>query len=95
MAYVEFHASVPCGFLIRSDDIPEHNCAVTTDWDYPGVAMRMGWAPCCGATDGTVDCPEHGKSADDLIYEAYGWIRDHEGESFPDLADYLGHYKVS
>ena len=49
----------------------------------------MGWAPCCGATDGTVDCPEHGRAASSMISTSYDWIREHEGEEFPDLDDYF------
>lgn len=67
---------------------------IQVDYDYPGVASRMGW-PFKGAdcdhssTDGTVDCPDCGKSATDFITEAADWIADHAGEEFPDLDDYF------
>lgn len=85
---------VPVGFLIVADnadpysDNPADTVLIQSDWDYPGVASRTGFVPCeCGATDGTVDCPHH--SAGDMIEAAYDWLRDRDGESFPELADYF------
>jgi hypothetical protein len=85
---------VPVGFLIVRDGadpystIPGDTRVVDTDWDYPGVASRMGFVPCdCGATDGTVDCPH--KTATEMITAAANHIDDHEGESFPELDEYL------
>ena len=94
MAFVHFESGyVPCGFLIVRDGRDPHDEAntvlVQTDWDYPGIALRMGLEPCeCGATDGTVDC-EH-KKASDMISAAYDFIESHAGESFPELDDYFG-----
>ena len=65
MAYVYFDSSyAPCGFLIVPQDgdpyDDESTTLVQTDWDFPGVASRMGFVPCdCDATDGTVDCRHH------------------------------------
>ena len=95
MAYIYFDSGyVPCGFLIVRDgadpesDDPRDTVLVQTDWDYPGVASRMGLVPCdCGATDRTVDCPH--KTATAMITAAYDYIRDRDGQSFPELDEYL------
>jgi hypothetical protein len=63
---------------------------IQTDWDHPGVASCMGWSPCHRETDGTIDCPECGLTAVSFIREAGEHIREHAGESFPDLNEYFG-----
>lgn len=93
MAFVYFDSSyAPCGFLIvKAEGNPykeSDTVLIQTDWDYPAVASRMGFVVCeCGATDGTVDC-EH-KAASDMIGQAYDFIREREGEEFPELDDYF------
>lgn len=95
MPRLHFDSSyAPCGFLIVQDganpysDNPADTILIQSDWDYPGVASRTGFVPCsCGATDGTVDCPH--RTASDMISAAYDWLRDRDGESFPDLAEYF------
>lgn len=94
MAYVHFDSSyAPCGFLIvpdNGDPYADDTVLIQTDWDYPGVASRMGLVPCdCGATDGTVDCAH--KTASDMITAAYDHISDHAGETFSELDEYLPH----
>jgi len=48
-----------------------------TDWDYPGLASRLGgWSPCdCdnSGTDGTVDC-RCGRTAGEMITSAQNHI---------------------
>ena len=95
MAYVYFDSGyAPCAFLIVRDGAdpysndPADTVLIQTDWDYPGVASNMGLQPChCGETDGTVDCPH--KTASDMISAAYDFIREHDGETFEALNDYL------
>lgn len=93
MAFIHFDSGfAPCGFLIVKDGHSLYDEAntvlVQTDWDYPGVAARMGWVACdCGATDGTVAC-QHRKAAD-MIADAADFIRDGQGESFEELDDYF------
>lgn len=94
MAYALTHvASAPCCIvLVRDNGDPDNEAdtiLIQTDWDWPGVAGRMGWAPPSGETDGTVDCPVTGTSASDMIQQARQWIEDRAGESFPDLDDYF------
>lgn len=55
-----------------------------SDWDYPDIAKGWGWAPCHNSTDGTVDCPECGRTATSLISAAYDYLEEHEGEEAED-----------
>ena len=93
MAFVHFDSSyAPCGFLIVQDGGDPYDESATiliqTDWDYPGVASDMGWQACdCGETDGTVNC-QHRKALE-MISEAFDYIREREGQSFPALGDYF------
>lgn len=95
MPFLHFDSRyAPCGFLIVQDGAdpyssdPADTVLVQTDWDFPGVASRTGFIPCdCGGTDGTVDCPHH--TASDMISAAYDWLRERDGGSFPELADYF------
>lgn len=94
MAFVHFDGSyAPCGFLIvadGADPYADDAVLIQTDWDHPSVASSMGWIPCeCGGTDGTVDCKACGRTASDMIAEAYDFIRERDGESFPTLDEYL------
>ena len=76
--------SVPCGYLLTAED----GCTeiVTLDWDFPGLASNLGFVPCCGSgsTDGTIDCPDCGKTASEMITAAAEWLDEHDGESFQD-----------
>jgi len=84
MCYVDFDDSAPTGFLIRNTRNAK-TVLVQTDYDYPGVASNLGWSgTCCGATDGTVDCKTHQKTATEMIASAYDWIVEHEGDEFED-----------
>ena len=97
MAYVLFHSSAPCGFLIVPDDVPQHAVReqenrtrlIDADWDFPCVASCMGFEPCseCRETDGTVKCAH--RTPSEMIDEALAFLREHEGESFFALEDYL------
>ena len=93
MAHVFFDSGyVPCGFLIvpkgGNPYQEDSTLLVQSDWDYPGVASRMGYVPCaCEETDGTIDCKH--KSATQMISEAYDFIREREGQEFAELDDYL------
>ncbi len=93
MAFIEFDSKyAPVGFLIVPDGghyKDDDTLLIGTDWDYPGVAGSIGWQPCHDCTDGTVDCRICGKSASDLISDAYDYLEAHEGESFPALDEYL------
>ena len=86
MARVIFNGS-PVGFLIDGRD----TLFVQSDWEYAGVAGRMGWTPCCGSgrTDGTIDCPDCGKTASAMLVSAFAHIVAHAGERFPELDDYF------
>ena len=95
-AYIYFDSSyAPCGFLIVKEGASPYSdkkgdtCLIQTDWDFPGVASRMGYVPCgkCGATDGTVNCCH--KTVNQMINEAYEFIQEKEGELFEELSEYL------
>ncbi len=52
-----------------------------TDYSFPGLANLLGHnVCCCGATDGTVPCPDHGTSAGSMIEAASDWLCANEGE---------------
>lgn len=54
---------------------------VQSDWDYAGLASRLGWEACeCGATDGTVDCPH--KKRSDMLSAAYEFLAERDGHIF-------------
>ena len=54
---------------------------VQSDWDYAGLASRLGWVPCdCGETDGTVPCKH--KTTGEMLASAYDWLSEHDGEEF-------------
>lgn len=88
------------GFLIvpkggRPDKEPRHgsnlpdNILVQSDFEFPGVASRMGWQPCsqCKNTDGTVDC-DH-RTATEMISSALHYLEAHEGERYEALEEYF------
>lgn len=66
---------------------------VQSDWDFPGLAQSLGWKPkavwikgpsyCYHRhTDGTVDCPDCEKSAQEFINEARSWLDERVGRNF-------------
>lgn len=89
MAYIHFDRHyAPCAFLIvrkGGDPYEEKDTVlVQTDWDYPGIARRMGHQTCraCDYTDGTVDVEK-------MIDAAFQHIWDHRGEEFEGLEEYF------
>lgn len=103
MAYIYFDSSyAPCSFLIvKNGGDPykeEDTILISSDWDYPGVASRLGWSPAeiwhiskCkhNSTDGSIDCKDCGTLAMNFINSAYEWIKDNEGDRFNDLDEYF------
>lgn len=70
---------VPCGYLVHEVGTKyseKTTVCFQTDWDFPGLASTFGWAPCHSSTDGTIDCPECGKTAGSMIQEAREWLDD-------------------
>lgn len=62
-----------CAYLITwlsGEEGHEPDILVQVDYDYPAFAQYLGWKPCCGMTDGTVDCEVHKKTASEMIQEA-------------------------
>lgn len=62
---------------------------VQTDWDYPGTARTFGWnmaeEKCAHTgTDGTVNCPDCGKTATAFISEAGAYLDDNIGAEAED-----------
>lgn len=57
---------------------------VQCDYEYPAWAAQFGWQPCHKSTDGTIDCPECGKSTGQFINEAYDYLVERDGESIED-----------
>lgn len=54
---------------------------VQSDWDWAGMASRLGWQACeCGHTDGTVDC-EHRKVSN-MLSDAFDYLSERDGEEF-------------
>lgn len=71
---------------------------VQTDWDYPSLAQSLGWnfqdlrRKCQHYhTDGTVDCPNCGKTASEFISEAYDWLSDRVSRRFRVSSDFFGY----
>jgi hypothetical protein len=68
---------------------------IQTDWDFPGIAQTFGWTPkkfrkCAHrGTDGTVDCPDCGRSVSDFITEAQAYLTKHEGKIVTDPGYFL------
>lgn len=57
------------------------------DWDRPGLARSLGWdmrSRKCDhrGTDGTVTCPDCGRTADEFIAAATEWLDAHDGCTF-------------
>ena len=75
------------------EDDREADLYVQTDWDFPSTAMMFGWIPCCGSgrTDGTVDCPDCGRTASKMIGDAADYLDGCAGisEIPDDCADYF------
>jgi len=70
-------------------DTGEETILFQTDWDFPGLARALGWngkvrrerCPHRG-TDGTITCPDCGKSAGEFIGAATQWLDGHCGQTF-------------
>lgn len=69
-------------YVIVHDDGRE--LVIQSDWDYAGVASTFGWSHEHGATDGTIDCPDCGMTAGELLAEAQAYLDDHIGDSVSD-----------
>jgi hypothetical protein len=76
----------PGCYIIRNLETDE-DLLVQSDYDFPGLAMKLGWTPCdClngSATDGTVDCA-CGRTATSMIASAAEFLDDHLDEPFDD-----------
>jgi hypothetical protein len=70
-------------FLIVNEETGK-DILIQTDWDYPGVASTFGWVPCHDSTDGTVTCPDCGKTPGELISEANEFLRENIGACVED-----------
>ena len=58
---------------------------IQSDWDYAGLANKLGWVPCyCGHTDGTVNC-DHRKTSE-MLAEAFDYLSERDSQIF-DLDD--------
>ena len=64
---------------------------IQTDWEYPGFARDFGWIPKPGkngckhpATDGTVICPDCGRTPTEFITEAGDFLTENEGATAAD-----------
>lgn len=67
----------------------EETVLFQTDYDFPGLARNLGWRGNIGrercehrGTDGTVNCPDCGKTAGDFIQAAQTWLDNHCGQVF-------------
>lgn len=67
----------------------EETVLFQTDWDFPGLARSLGWNGKIGrercnhsGTDGTVTCPECGRTASEFIAAAVDWLDNHCGRTF-------------
>lgn len=76
-------------FIVAHDDGREF--LVQSDFEYPGIASTFGWKgpkPWRGChhrfTDGTIDCPECGKSASSMIVEARLYLDENIGKRVED-----------
>ena len=66
--------------IVKAEDGQE--LFIQSDWDFAGIASTFGWPGCrCGSrgTDGTIDCPDCGRSASELITDAIHWIDNNWG----------------
>lgn len=91
----------PCAYLVVRknatgawDTRDEANTQlVQSDWDFPSLAYDFGWDFRAGAcahsgTDGTVDCPDCGKTASAFISEASAWLTENaDSYMFPNDDD--------
>lgn len=62
---------------------------VQSDWDFPPLAINLGFNPCCNKTDGTIDCPEHGTLTSDMIHKAFDFLMKNTGENTGKKAQFL------
>lgn len=69
---------------------------IQTDWEYPSFASMFGWnmrGRKCDhrGTDGTVKCPDCGKTASAFIEEARSYIDRHIGKVVLDRSDFFSY----
>ena len=67
----------------------DNTVLIQADWDFPAIALAFGmpWGDeTCAhrGTDGTVDCPECGITAEILIATAAHWLAEHVGATADD-----------
>jgi hypothetical protein len=87
----------PCCYIIarqRNDGTfdardADNTILVQSDWDFPAIARVFGmpWGDLTCAhrgTDGTVDCPECGTTAEIFIATAAHWLAEHIGATADD-----------
>jgi hypothetical protein len=67
----------------------EESILFQTDWDFPSLARSLGWRGKIGrekcehrGTDGTITCPDCGRTAGDFIAAAVDWLDDNVGRVF-------------
>ena len=77
----------PDGTFDARDEV--NTVLVHTDGDYPGVAQTFGWRMASedcdhSGTDGTIACPECGRTAEDFIAAAAHWLAGNIGTTAED-----------
>jgi hypothetical protein len=72
-----------------ADETGEESVLFQTDWDFPSLARELGWRGKIGrercehrGTDGTVTCPDCGRTASEFIGAASKWLDNHVGHVF-------------
>lgn len=78
------YALIPCNKRLAKKierETGDESVIFQTDWDFPGLARSLGWRGKVGrercehrGTDGTVDCPDCGKTASQFISAASNWL---------------------
>lgn len=71
-----------CGYTLKGPN--GKKVSVQVDYEFPALASHFGWAPCCGLTDGTVECPVHHTKVSDMISQAIDVLSQHDGYQFKD-----------
>lgn len=86
----------PWGGYVVTRDGPAPGVAVyQIDYSYPSLAEDLGASIICehGRTDGTVDCPDCGKTASQFIEAAANWLWEHAGDSF-EINEFTSLYEI-
>ena len=85
---------VPVGFLIVRDGVDPHREApgdsvlIQSDWDYPSVASAIGF-------DQAQLFHNKRPTIGEVISAAYDFLYEYNGQSFPQLDDYLPKWQQS